>query len=344
MKYKNKILIGLLIGGILIAIFSIAPVRSQIAERVGISVWQTPTRPNDVKDAAQGDNLTNGLIASGTYLFDGVNWDRARATGLTDGNTSTAGLGSASFEFGYNGATWDRLLTSTHGDNLTTSAGLNTAGFLYAFDGVNWDRVRATGLTDANATAAGVGMAAFPLMWNGATWDLVRGTIANGLLVNVSALPALVGNKTPADGYANPADSVGTWALGGMYNGATWDRVRGDTISGLWANIKTSVNLPVTTTGNLPTYTTISSTLSTNQVAVGAGAGGTLIRAINPNRRSIIIRNQDTQADMYIGINGVTIATGLLVKALESVTLDRNTAAIYGITAAANIVVGYLEE
>jgi len=306
-KKLNLIFIGitLIFFGFLISILSIDTVRSQIAQKVGITVAQSPIQWNDAKDVAAGATAqTSGIPMSGLY--------------------------------GYNGTNWNGLLTSTHGDNLTTATGLNTGSFLYAFDGVNWDRVRATGLTDANATAAGVGMAAFPLMWNGATWDLVRGTIANGLLVNVSALPAIIGNKTPADGYANPADAVGTWALGGMYNGATWDRMRGDTTNGLWANIKASVNLPV--------YTTISSTLTTAQIAVGAGVGGTLIRAINLNRRSIIVRNQDAQADMYVGVNGVTIATGLLVKAGESLTLDRNTAAIYGITAAANIVVGYLEE
>ena len=192
MKYKKKILIGLifLLGGALVTIFSIAPVRSQIAEKVGITVAQTPTQWNNAKDVFVGDAQTNGLPAIGNYLFD---------------------------------------------PNLE-----------------NWNR-----------------------------W---RGTI----------------------------------------------------LYGAYTDIARTINLPV--------YTTISATLTTAQIAVGAGAGGTLIRAINLNRRSIIIRNQDTQADMYIGVNGVTIATGLLVKALESVTLDRTTAAIYGITAAANIVVGYLEE
>jgi len=256
-KKLNLIFIGitLIFFGFLISILSIDTVRSQIAQKVGITVAQSPIRWNDAKDVAAGATAqTFGIPMSGLY--------------------------------GYNGTNWNGLLTSTHGDNLITTTGLNTAGFLYAFDGVNWDRVRATGLTDANATAAGVGMAAFPLMWNGATWDLVRG----------------------------------------------------DTTNGLWANIKASVNLPV--------YTTISATISTAQIAVDNTVGGTLIKAANASRRSIIIRNQGTvgMPDIYVGVNGVTTATGLLIKLGESITLDRNTAAIYGITAAASTIVGYLEE
>ena len=91
--------------------------------------------------------------------------------------------------------------------------------------------------------------------------------------------------------------------------------------------------------------TVSSSSITTNQILVNNAAGGTLIRVPNVSRRSIIIRNQDTQVDMYVGNQGLTIATGLLVRATESLTLDRTTAAIYGITnQAANITVGYLEE
>ncbi len=248
-KKLNLIFIGivLILFGFLISIISIDTVRSQIAEKVGITIAQEPPgvgpiQWNNAKDVFYGDAQINGLPAIGNYLWD---------------------------------------------PNLE-----------------NWNR-----------------------------W---RGTIAGGAYVNVIGMPALVGGKTPADAYANPADAVGTWALMGAYNGATWDEVRGSIANGLLVDITRSVNLPV--------YTTISSTLTTAQIAVGAGVGGTLIRAINLNRRSIIVRNQDAQVDMYVGAINVTIATGLLVKAGESLTLDRNTAAIYGITAAANITVGYLEE
>jgi len=110
---KKKIMIGLslVLFGIIIVIFSIGPLRSQIQQIAGLAVAQSTIQWNNVKDGAVGDNLTQGILVSGGYFFDGVNWDRP--------------------------------LKSTHGDNLTTSYGLNTASFLYGFDavGANWDRV-----------------------------------------------------------------------------------------------------------------------------------------------------------------------------------------------------------
>ncbi len=120
-----------------------------------------------------------------------------------------------------------------------------------------------------------------------------------------------------------------------LYNGTSFDRVRGDTTYGMWVNIKAIPSVGV--------YTTTSSTIATNQVTVDTTAGGIVIKASNASRKSIIIRNQGL-VDMYIGPTGVTSSNGLLIKAGESITLDRNTAAIYGITAATSTTAGYLEE
>lgn len=179
----------LVIGGFLITILSTSTLRSQITEKVGLTVAQTPIQWNNVKDVFYGDTQINGLPAIGNYLYDP----------------------------------------------------------------------------------------------NTEVWNRWRGTIAYGAYVDI------------------------------------------------------------TRTVNLPVYTTISATITTNQIAVDNAAGGTLIRAINLNRRSIIVRNQGL-VDMFVGVNGVTIATGLSVRAGESMTLDRTTAAIYGITAAGATTVGYLEE
>jgi hypothetical protein len=102
----------------------------------------------------------------------------------------------------------------------------------------------AAALTDnaANPTAPAVG--AFGLVWDGATWDRAPGTAADGALVNLgtnndvtvtgtvtvdSELPAAA---ALADGAANPTTpTVGSANL--LYNGTTWDRVRGDTTNGL---------------------------------------------------------------------------------------------------------------
>ncbi len=106
---------------------------------------------------------------------------------------------------------------------------------------------------------------------------------------------------------------------------ARFDRWRGDTSRGAWVNMATST------------------TISTNQVSVDSTAGGTVIKSANLSRRSIVIRNIGT-VDMFIGASGLTTTTGFSVRAGESISLDRNTAAIYGITASSSTTVGYLEE
>lgn len=121
-----------------------------------------------------------------------------------------------------------------------------------------------------------------------------------------------------------------------LFDGTNYDPARGTATYGMYVDITRTLNLPV--------YTTVSATFTTNQIAVDATAGGTLIRAINLNRRSIIIKNH-VGSDVYVGVNGVLITTGILIKAGEALTLDRTTAAIYGITAALGAAtVGYLEE
>ncbi len=138
----KKIFIPLILicGGLLIGLLSIIVVRSQIQQIAGLAVAQTSTQWNNLKDAAQGDNLTSGLMAAAIYGFDGTNFDRVR---------------------------------------VNASGALN----------VNWS-----------------------------------------------------GSVTPSDAYANPTTAINTFALGGMYNGATWDRVRGDTTNGLWVNVKSTVS------------------------------------------------------------------------------------------------------
>jgi len=63
-------------------------------------------------------------------------------------------------------------------------------------------------------------------------WLKAPGDQTNGLDVDVTRVSGsvtVIGNKTPAAGYANPTDAVGTWALLGAYNTATWDQVLSST-------------------------------------------------------------------------------------------------------------------
>ena len=95
---------------------------------------------------------------------------------------------------------WNNIKDAAVGDNLTTGI---LVGGTYLFDGTNWDRA--------------------------------RGDITYGLDVDVTRMPAVVGNKTPSDAYANPTDHVGTWSLSGVFDGTNWRRwllsIHGDNLT-----------------------------------------------------------------------------------------------------------------
>lgn len=62
---------------------------------------------------------------------------------------------------------------------------------------------------------------------------------------------------------------------------------------------------------------------------VTVGSGGTLIKAANSDRFSILIQNVDT-TPVYIGESGVTTAKGLLLQKNDIFSSDIFTGAIYG--------------
>ena len=315
----KKLLIGFIIGltSFAIILFTVPPLRSQIMETVGLAVAQSNIIWNNLKDSNVGDNLTSGTGAMGMYYFDGTNMDRVRGTGgamnVSMGGTATPAEGyanptTASISWTllglFNGSTWDRALSSSHGDGITAARGINSASFGYLFGGATWDRMLSSTHADNLTTARGANVAGFNYGFDGTNWDRLLTSTHGDAITTATGLNAA--------SYAY------------LFNGTTYDRLRG--LSGA-ANVSTAV----------------SSTITTNQITVDTTVGGVLIRAINTSRRSIIIRNQG-QTDMYVGASGLTALTGLLVKASENITLDRSTAAIYGITAAGSTTTGYLEE
>jgi len=230
------------------------------------------------------------------------------------------------------------LLTGT----FSRSQIMEVAGLAVAESVTKWNNLKDVLYGDAQTSGiAAVG----PYVYDAGNtrWDRLRGDTTNGMWVNVKAgtitAGSFTGTKTPADTYTNPTDAINSYSLNGVFNGTTWDRLRGDTTSGMWVNVKSAVS----PTGTAGVTTATSSTITTGQVTVDTTVGGIVIKASNASRRSIIIRNQGT-VDMYIGPSGVTSTSGLLIKAGESITLDRNTAAIYGIVASTSTTAGYLEE
>ena len=118
-----------------------------------------------------------------------------------------------------------------------------------------------------------------------------------------------------------------------------------DTVVDPTDNVKTVNSSGVETGTALTPYnvrTTTATTFSTGWVTVLNTA--TLIKAANASRASIALRNIGS-VDAYIGsYSTIATSSGFPIKANESLTLDRNTSAIYGVVVsdATNII--YLEE
>jgi hypothetical protein len=89
----------------------------------------------------------------------------------------------------------------------------------------------------ANPTTAGMAMS-FNAMWNGTSWDLVKGDTTSGVWVNCKSGCA-GGSSTPTNAFANPTTAGLSMSFNMMWNGTTWDLVKGDTTNGLWVNCKT---------------------------------------------------------------------------------------------------------
>lgn len=90
-----------------------------------------------------------------------------------------------------------------------------------------------------------------------------------------------------------------------------------------------------------PIKTAVVSSFTNAQVTVNTTA--TLIKAANANRVSLVIRNIGA-TDIFIGTASVTTVNGFLIKVNESIALDRNTAALYGVVATSPTTVSYIEE
>lgn len=110
----------------------------------------------------------------------------------------------------------------------------------------------------ANPTVPGVG--AFLMAFDGTNWDRAKGDSTDGLLVNLGAnndvsITGSVDTELPAaasltDDFANPtAPAVG--AFGMLWDGATWDRMPGNSADGVLVNLGT--NNDVTFSGAVDT-------------------------------------------------------------------------------------------
>ena len=182
----------LVIGALIILMSATFGLRAAIQSINGLAVAQTATKWNNLKDAAVGDNITDGVGVLNPYLFDGTNFDRARGDStngmdvdVTRLPTNSGGATTPSDAFanpttaltgfsllgGFNGTTWDRVRTlANNADNVAASSlgNLSSQAFNYEFDGTTYDRVRnqfvqsTTGVT-GNAAGTTVDMTTTPM-------------------------------------------------------------------------------------------------------------------------------------------------------------------------------------
>jgi len=149
---------------------------SQVTQIVNIAVEKATYKYVPVRDATRGDNPSQGVISSGTFIYDGTNlklmrgdttygiWTNLKnvtvSNTLSDSYTNpTNALNVGSFEMIYNGTTWDRW------------RGNQTSGAYVDIRGLNVSNT----LNDAKANPTNaLNVGSYGLHYNGSTWDLER--------------------------------------------------------------------------------------------------------------------------------------------------------------------------
>ena len=155
-------------------------------------------------------------------------------------------------------------------------------------------------------------------MYNGVTWDRVRGSIAGGLQVNC-VTGCSGGSSTPTDAFANPTTAGLSQSFGMVYNGVTWDMMRGTVGGGVLVNVS-NASLAVTGTFFQATQPVSGTVAVSNAFLLDATFTGRFpVAYVDADT----IANQTTTAvhgQCYL-YNGVTwdrcrgaIATGMLVN------------------------------
>jgi hypothetical protein len=183
----------------------------------------------------------------------------------------------------------------------------------------------AAALADAVANPTVPGVGANNLLFNGTTWDRVRGDITNGIDVDVTRVQGTVtvsGTVTAnagtgtlavdtempaaaalADAAANPTTPlVGSPVL--LFNGTTWDRVRGDITNGIDVDV-TRVTGTVDVRDTRPATSTLTN--------VAASTVNVTLLASNANARIRTIYNDGTQ-DLYVKFGATASTTSFTVK------------------------------
>ena len=161
----------------------------------------------------------------------------------------------------------------------------------------------------ANQTASAVHGQTY--MYNGATWDRVRGTIAGGLQVNCIT-GCSGGSTTPTDAFANPTTAGLSASFGMMWNGVTWDRIRGTIANGLSVNFS---NTTIAVTQSTSPWVENVSQFGGNNVVTGTGVSGLGIPRVTVSNDSNILATQSGTWNINNISGTVSLPTGAATEA-----------------------------
>jgi len=174
----------------------------QAAGLVGISARASAAAPADV--SADGDQIqiwttrkgaVNIADAGGSITVDGtvavsgaIDTELPTAAALADNMANPTAPAVAGHNMVWDGATWDRQVPPLTDTQLRASAVPVSLASVpsHAID----ELPAAAALADATANPTTTSVGVENLLFNGTTWDRVRGSIANGMLVDISRQPS----------------------------------------------------------------------------------------------------------------------------------------------------------
>lgn len=190
----------------------------------------------------------------------------------------------------------------------------------------------------------------------------VEGTSGTGS-INVNAVlagPVVISGTVAVSSIAAGTNAIGGITLGGsnaqlkddsfygedvtsgiasvglrLWDGAAYDRAKGDSTNGLLVNLGTNNDVSVTSQVGVANIATGQQGLTTSAAQVVAA---------QPTRRSVTIVNLSS-IDVYVGNTGVTTSTGQLLLGTKGTALTLETAtAVFAVAASGTPTVSYLEE
>ena len=218
-------------------------------------------------------NETTTAVHGKCYLYNGVTWDRCRGSVA---NGLTVSVSNATLAVTQSGA-WTTAVSNAFLLDATFTGRINTLG----------QKVMASSTPVVLASD----QSAIPVSQSG-TWNItnVSGVVSlptgaatettlGTRLADSTFTGRFVAATLDADAIANQT-TTSIHGMGYMYNGVTWDRVRGTIAAGLLVNVS---NASLAVTGSLGrTWTLASGTDSVAAVQSGVWNIGTLTSITNP--------------------------------------------------------------